>query len=468
MVSALLGQLNLGLLMFQPDGQITFINPAARTLLHLQDFAEDHLLSIHEVCQHCHNLNATCISRLLLHGIPSQEWVQGLQVHYFLLPEPAGAAQGAIALLPASTFPAVQEFQQQGALDTLFEISPDCLKYMDAQGNLLRMNENGRHLMQVDDFSALQNQPWSELWPEKTRPRVLQAMRDAQTGKIGRFQGFCPTAKNIMRCWDVVVMPILEGPRVVGLVASSRDITEQAMLEQQEREQAEAQKRFVSDAAHELRTPLAAIQGNLDVIFRYPHIEESEKKEILQDVQNSAARLSRLVHDMLQLARGRTGVKSDEEVLLHEVALSAWRDAQRISGSKHHFELGLLEPIELYGDTDRLKQLTLILLENAVKYTPKGGTIRLQLEEQGGTAQLRVQDSGIGIAPENQHHIFERFFRVDRTRVDSRDPGGSGLGLPIAKWIVEAHHGTLEVESALGQGSTFVVRLPLQECSVDP
>jgi signal transduction histidine kinase len=257
------------------------------------------------------------------------------------------------------------------------------------------------------------------------------------------------------------VMPIMEGHQVTGMVAASRDITETAELERKNREISDRQEQFINDAAHELKTPLAAIQGNLDVLLRYEDIPEDEKKEIFQDVHHSATRLSRLVSSMLQLARADAAISLDEEVPLHAVVHSAWREVQRIS-SNHHFEAEDIQSIELYGNTDRLKQMTLILLENAVKYTPAGGRIHVSLQHEGQQAILTVQDSGIGIAPEHHHKVFERFFRVDRTRVDARDPGGSGLGLPIARWIVEAHGGQMFLESALGQGSTFKVVLPLE------
>ena len=142
--------------------------------------------------------------------------------------------------------------------------------------------------------------------------------------------------------------------------------------------------------------------------------------------------------------------------------LDVWRDLERMKPD-HQFRLQHIDEISLMGDHDRLKQLALILLENATKYTPVSGRVFMSLQVKEDCAVFTVKDSGIGISKENQHLVFERFFRVDRTRVDSRDPGGSGLGLPIAKWIVEAHRGQILLDSEPGLGSTFTVLLPLQD-----
>jgi two-component system sensor histidine kinase CiaH len=117
------------------------------------------------------------------------------------------------------------------------------------------------------------------------------------------------------------------------------------------------------------------------------------------------------------------------------------------------------EPLNVTGDLQRLRQLVVILVDNALKYTPAGGSVSVSCRRAGRRAELRVSDTGPGIAAEHQKRIFDRFFRLDEAR--KRSAGGSGLGLAIAKWIVDAHHGRITVESAPGKGTTFVVRLPL-------
>ncbi|GGJ33500.1 PAS domain S-box protein [Deinococcus roseus] len=228
------------------------------------------------------------------------------------------------------------------------------------------------------------------------------------------------------------------------------------------RELMDAQKRFIADAAHELRTPLTAIQGNLDILIRYPHIPEDEKKDIIQDVQREATRLGRLVHDMLQLARGDSGATMREaEVDFSKLLMDTWRETERVFTS-HRFVLEEVQKVHLFGDADRLKQVMLILLENALKYTPKGGEVRLSLQHQGTHALLKIADTGMGISEEDLPRVFERFYRADKSRHRSPDPGGTGLGLPIARWIVEAHEGHIWIESQVDQGTEVHVQLPIR------
>lgn len=244
-----------------------------------------------------------------------------------------------------------------------------------------------------------------------------------------------------------------------------RKMAESALAESEQRlrELMQTQKRFVADAAHELRNPLTAVQGNMDLLVRYPNIPEEEKQEIIQDVQKEASRLGRLVHDMLQLARGDSGAALHEDHLeLHEVLKEAFRDMERLN-VHHTLRMGEMQPLTLVGDIDRLKQLAIILLENAIKYTPVGGDIELSLVQQGDHAVIRVQDSGIGIHAEDLERVFERFYRVDKARHRGEDPGGTGLGLPIARWIVDGHGGRVWLESEPGKGTVAVVELPLKE-----
>lgn len=255
--------------------------------------------------------------------------------------------------------------------------------------------------------------------------------------------------------------------RMTGIILdiSARIQAEVALRESEKRlrELSEAQKRFIADAAHELRTPLTAIQGNIDIFMRYPNIPEDEKLDILSDVQREANRLGRLVNDMLQLARGDSGATLREEDLqLDQVVMDVWRDLSRVVPF-HHMLLGEVEPLQIMGDGDRLKQLLLILLENALKYTPEGGTVSVSLTRQDRCAELRVSDTGYGISEEDLPRVFERFYRADRSRTRGEDPGGTGLGLPIARWIVEGHKGKIWLESELGKGTTAVVQLPVDE-----
>ncbi|GGJ42808.1 sensor histidine kinase [Deinococcus roseus] len=221
----------------------------------------------------------------------------------------------------------------------------------------------------------------------------------------------------------------------------------------------EGHTRFVSDASHEIKTPIAGIQGNLEVLLRYPHIPEEEKREIIQDCHREAMRLGRLVQDLLSMARtGRGLLMLDTEVRLDHLVLDTLRDFESIRGN-HHLQLGEIAECTVEGDPDRLKQLLVILTGNALKYTPGGGTITLALQCNEDQAVLSIQDSGIGIAAEDLPRVFERYFRASHEAL-GQDPGGTGLGLPIARWIVEQHGGTIELHSQQGVGTEVVVQLP--------
>jgi signal transduction histidine kinase len=240
------------------------------------------------------------------------------------------------------------------------------------------------------------------------------------------------------------------------------DITERKIAEEYLREISEAQKRFVSDASHELRTPLTSIQGNLDLLLRFPNMTEAERQESFQDALAESRRMSRLVTDLLAISRGEASLIHHQNVQLETILHSAWRTAQTLSKHKH-FELGHIAPATVQGDADQLKQLALILLENAVKYTPDGGLIRMESRIDGQHIEFLVSDTGIGIPTEDQPRVFERFYRAGSARRQTSDPGGSGLGLTIAQRIIEAHRGKIALSSAEGQGTKVTVRLPLSD-----
>ena len=219
----------------------------------------------------------------------------------------------------------------------------------------------------------------------------------------------------------------------------------------------DAQRRFVANASHELRTPLTSIRGNIGFLRRVVDMDPADREAALADIASEVERMSRLVSDLLTLARADAGQhlpKSPVELapLVREVA----RQARFLSEGGVEVALDRVDEASVLGDPDHLKQLLLILADNAVKYTPAGGRVSLSAHRQNGSLRLVVADSGIGIGPEERERIFERFYRAD----PARSPGGAGLGLAIARWIAEEHGGDIEVQSSPGQGSTFTVRLP--------
>jgi signal transduction histidine kinase len=221
----------------------------------------------------------------------------------------------------------------------------------------------------------------------------------------------------------------------------------------------QAEQRFVADASHELRAPLTAIQANLELLERRPDLPPEARREAVAEAGREARRLAALVADLLALARADAGVALRREpVELDRVLLDAAAEARHL-GRGPRLEVGALEPVAVQGDRDRLRQLLLILLDNALKYTPPAGQVTVGLRRDGTAAELFVRDTGVGIAPEHLARVFERFYRADAAR--ARDPGGSGLGLPIARWIARQHGGDVSLASEPGRGTTATVRLPL-------
>lgn len=222
----------------------------------------------------------------------------------------------------------------------------------------------------------------------------------------------------------------------------------------------QAQSRFVSAASHEMRAPLTVIQANLELLHeRSGQIAPADSERAVREAWLETSRLSRLVADLLSLARADAGVPlRRERVELDRVLLTVVGEARHLAHGQR-FEITALEPTIVIGDADRLKQLLLNLVDNAVKYTPQGGRVSASLRQADGLAEVIIRDTGIGIAPEDLPRVFDRFYRADAAR--TRDPDGTGLGLPLARWIVDQHGGTLELTSAAGHGVTAVVRLPI-------
>jgi two-component system, OmpR family, sensor kinase len=224
----------------------------------------------------------------------------------------------------------------------------------------------------------------------------------------------------------------------------------------------ERQKQFTSDASHELRTPLAVLRGDMELALRRERTSEEYQRTLSSNLEE-VIRLSRLVEDLLMLARadaGRVELRC-EPVNLTELCQKmaeyiAPLAEQREQTLNYHVPA---QAVRVHADVHRIKQLLLNLLDNAIKYTDPQGTITLTLTTEAQEAVLAVADTGRGIPPEDVPHVFERFFRRSAKTSDRSAPG-SGLGLSIVKWIVEAHGGKIDVQSQLGVGTTFTVRLP--------
>ncbi len=219
----------------------------------------------------------------------------------------------------------------------------------------------------------------------------------------------------------------------------------------------QAQVRLGADISHELRTPLTIIKGNIDLL-RYGHETSEERMETIVAIDSALTRMSRLVSDLLLLSQADAGLSlTMRTVDLEELMLDVFQQVHALSNGVN-LNLGHIDPVTINGDADRLKQLLINLMDNAIKHTPEGGYVTLSMYKSTNQVRIAVADTGQGISPENLPHIFDRFYRVK-----GQPHKGTGLGLAIAKWISEAHLGSLEAESELGNGSTFTLTLPLTD-----
>jgi len=221
------------------------------------------------------------------------------------------------------------------------------------------------------------------------------------------------------------------------------------------------QRRFLADVGHELRTPLTVIKGNVDLMRRMENVDE----ESLTSIDNEVSRLTRLVGDLLLLAQAESGkLPLDWRLVeLDTLVLEAMQQMSVLARDRIDLRLGDIDQVLVCGDQDRLKQVLVNLIGNAIQYTPNGGEVMVGLGKFNDQARLTIRDNGPGIPAEDLPHVFERFYRGEKSRTRSREGKGFGLGLSIAYWIVRNHGGRIEVDSKEGVGTTFGVWLPLSK-----
>jgi signal transduction histidine kinase len=227
----------------------------------------------------------------------------------------------------------------------------------------------------------------------------------------------------------------------------------------------DSQRTFIADASHELRTPVAVVRTNAELLKRHLDPETTQTvgsdEVALDDILSESERLGRMVDQMLTLAEADAGERTlfTSEVSLEEVVDTVARSMRSLAEVRRvSLETKLVENVCVPGDPGRLRELVSVLLDNAVKYTDAGGRVEVTVRREHKRAILRVSDNGPGIPAEALPHVFDRFYRVDKARL--RESGGTGLGLAIARHIVNAHGGTIRVESKAGEGTVVTVELP--------
>ncbi|CAM3339792.1 ATP-binding protein [Hydrogenibacillus schlegelii] len=252
-----------------------------------------------------------------------------------------------------------------------------------------------------------------------------------------------------------VTAPLLDDDETLGAVGVLRDTTRQRQLDQLRQD-------FIANVSHELKTPLAMLQGYTEAILDGLFTSPEELRELVNIIYEEILRMGRLVNDLLDYTRIETGnfALDIEEIALEPLFDRLQRRYQPMFTERDvAFVVDNRAPGRFWLDRDRMEQIFINLIDNALRYTPPGGEIRITAERLASGLRLSVRDTGEGIPPEDLPFVFERFYKGDKSR--TRGKGGTGLGLAIVKRLVEAHGGTIAVESAVGRGTTFVIDLPL-------
>ena len=298
-----------------------------------------------------------------------------------------------------------------------------------------RQKVQGRNLLE-----AIRNTALNEL--------ILKTVHQAEP-KSEEIQMLTP----IERVFKAQTSPLSQQGKTIGAVAVLHDVTELKRLEQ-------VRKEFVANVSHELKTPLTAIQASVETLLDGAINDSSHNRKFLECIQEDGQRLRNLIEDLLQLSRiesKEVPLKKENVILAETIRRSVEHFKKAIQQKNLTVEVEIVEE-KLPADPEQLQRAVDNLVDNAIKYNKQNGRIHFRARKEGDWVHLKVEDTGIGIPEENLPRIFERFYRVDKTR--SRELGGTGLGLSIVKHIAERHGGRVEVTSRLGQGSCFTLWLP--------
>ncbi len=333
---------------------------------------------------------------------------------------------------------------ERNKLNTLFARMTDGVCAFDRNGDIIQMNGAAERLLgrsYRDDIT------YSELFEN--------AYAWSQTPKLQAPGYFETELERDTLSLQLYIVPFGEGSRESGIMVVIHDITEQMKLEHSRRE-------FVANVSHELRTPLTNVKSYAETLLENDDIDRETEESFLGVIMSETDRMTRIVSDLLTLSHfdyGNTNLNmrpNSITKIIERVYEAMYMDAKNHS---HQLILELKEELpEVVCDSDRIEQVIVNIVSNSIKYTPDGGEITISAGAENGWVLLKIKDNGIGIPEEDIGHLFERFYRVDKAR--SRAAGGSGLGLSIAKEIIERHGGRIDISSVYGTGTEVTIRLP--------
>ena len=353
--------------------------------------------------------------------------------------------------------------ENESRLQTVMEHMINAIVMVDAEGKVALLNRKAEHILGIRSREWL-GRPFSEVRAPYEMQQMMAEVEEKKQLRHDEMTIYYPEERLL----DVTVVPAyFTDQEWAGILLVMQDVSEIRRLERMRTE-------FVANVSHELKTPIAAVKGFAETLLNGAMHDPEIAKSFLQIIQEESERLNRLIGDILELSKieAKRAVLQFSPVELGTFLEQTVEMLRKEAGSKR-IEVRLDAETDLYveADEDRLRQIMLNLLSNAINYTPEGGQVKigavaLHDPDQEERIRLTITDTGIGIPKKDVPRIFERFYRVDKAR--SRVSGGTGLGLSIVKHLVDAHGGTIRVESELGVGTTFTIELPvLQEWSPD-
>ncbi|NMC73718.1 MAG: PAS domain-containing protein [Geobacteraceae bacterium] len=335
---------------------------------------------------------------------------------------------------------------ERNRLDTILRGMGEGVIVTDQEGNVTLANPAFRVLFSLGE--EIEGKSLVEITRQPAIHNALKKVLDTREEIIEEMAVLVPHEKYMLTHW----VPLREEGKLLGAVAVFHDITDLKRLEN-------VRKDFVANVSHELRTPVSVIKGFAEtLLFEGRDLTPEKNLQFITIIHNHAERLANLISDLLALSRMESGVMELEPTSVN-LAGTVARTFHLLEGKALAKQVSLVASSSLadtppvLADPSRLEQVLINLLDNAVKYTPAGGSVTVSATQENDHIRIDVADTGVGIPPQDLPRIFERFYRVDTAR--SRDMGGTGLGLSIVKHIVQAHGGTISVDSTPGKGSTF-------------
>ena len=343
--------------------------------------------------------------------------------------------------------------------------------YMDVSVPIIAENTDNKFIVYIIDNKQTAQSLTAEIFMRILQAVIIGFVISIATSLIISITLLTPikgmtTAAESMAAGDFSRMISVESEDEIGILATAfNDMATQIETMLEELIRAEVVRReFVANVSHELRTPLTSIRTYTETISNTHEISEEKKEEFLQVILNETDRMTEIVRDLLELSRfdSGTSVLTIERFSIEHSVRNVYA-SMALEAKKRKQELNLELEWRLpgiMGDRSRIEQVFLNIMSNALKYTPDGGTINISTGSVGQSVWIKVEDTGIGIPPEDLGRVFDRFYRVDKAR--SRESGGTGLGLSIAKEIVTMHGGDIEIMSTQGKGTTVTITLPIE------